>query len=206
MDLRIERGKTTRERLIAVGFDLFGGLGYEGTSIGAILDQAGLARGAFYHHFPSKAELFEAVFDRVIARIAQVSADAAREHRNPVDSLRAGCAAWLDVALEPAIQRIVFIDGVAVLGWDRYKEIDDSHTLGGIKRAMRAIARSGVLPEGSADIFAHMMSGAVGEAAKLIVAAEDPIAARKTGQAALDTLLGRLFVLERQADDRQAEG
>lgn len=193
MDLRIERGKTTRERLISVGFDLFGARGYEATSVGAILDEAGLARGAFYHHFATKTDLFEAVFDRVIARIAQVSADAARAHEDPVDSLRAGCSAWLDVALNPAIQRIAFIDGVSVLGWDRYKEIDEAHTLGGIKASLRAIARTGLIPEDSADVLAHMVSGAVGEAAKLIVGAEDPAAARQSGQAALDILLGRLF-------------
>jgi AcrR family transcriptional regulator len=193
VDLRIERGKTTRERLISVGFDLFGSHGYEATSVGAILEAAGLARGAFYHHFATKADLFEAVLDRVIARIATVSTEAAREHDNPVDSLRAGCAAWLDVALNPAIQRIVFIDGMSVLGWDRYREIDEGYTLGGTKAAMRAIARTGRIPEDSAEVLAHMVAGAVGEAAKLIVSAEDPVAARKAGQAALDTLLGRLF-------------
>lgn len=193
VDLRIERGKTTRERLISVGFDLFGANGYEATSVGAILESAGLARGAFYHHFATKADLFEAVLDRVIAKIADASRAAARAHEDPVDSLRAGCSAWLDVALDPAIQRIVFIDGMSVLGWDRYREIDEGYTLGGTKAAMRAIARSGRIPESDAEVLAHMVAGAVGEAAKVIVSAEDPEAARKAGQSALDTLLGRLF-------------
>lgn len=193
MDLRIERGKTTRERLISVGFDLFGANGYEATSISAILEAAGLARGAFYHHFATKADLFEAVLDRVIAQIAGVSADAARKFDDPVESLRAGCAAWLDVAMDPPIQQVVFIDSTSVLGWDRYKEIDDRHTLGGLKASMRAIARTGRIPEDSVEFLAHMVAGAVGEAAKLIVSAEDTGTARKTGQAALDTLLNRLM-------------
>ena len=205
MDLRIERGKTTRERLISVGFDLFGARGYEATSVGAILEAAGLARGAFYHHFATKAELFEAVLDRVIGRIADASAEAARARTDPFDSLRAGCAAWLDVALDPAIQRIVFIEGASVVGWNRYREIDEGHTLGGLKAGMRALARFGLLPEDNVDVLAHMVAGAVGEAAKLIVSAEDPVAARKAGQSALDTLLGRLVGLERQADHREAE-
>jgi AcrR family transcriptional regulator len=193
VDLRIERGRTTRERLISVGFDLFGARGYEATSVGAILEVAGLARGAFYHHFASKAELFDAVLDRVIARIADASADAARAHDDPVDSLRAGCAAWLDVALDPAIQRIVFLDGASVVGWDRYREIDEGYTLGRLKAAMRQLARRGRIPEDGVEVLAHMLGGAVGEAAKLIVSAEDPAAARKAGQAALDTLLNRLL-------------
>lgn len=193
VDLRIERGKTTRERLISVGIDLFGIQGYEATSVGSILEAAGLARGAFYHHFATKADLFEAVLDRVIAQIADASRNAARAHDDPVDSLRAGCSAWLDVALDPAIQRIVFIDGMSVLGWDRYHEIDEGYTLGGTKAAMRAIARTGRIPETDAEVLAHMVAGAVGEAAKVIVSAKDPEAARKAGQSALDTLLGRLF-------------
>jgi AcrR family transcriptional regulator len=192
VDLRIERGKTTRERLISVGFDLFGTGGYEATSVGAILEEAGLARGAFYHHFATKADLFEAVLDRVIAQIAATAAAAARKFDDPVDRLRAGCAAWLDVALDPAIQRIVFLEGASVVGWDRYREIDEGYTLGGTKAALRAIARAGLLPEDSVDVLAHMVGGAVGEAAKLIVRAEDPVAARAAGQAALDTLLNRL--------------
>ena len=193
MDLRIERGKTTRERLISVGFELFGTRGYEATSIGAILDAAGLARGAFYHHFATKAELFDAVLDRVIARIADAAADAARAHEDPVESLRAGCSTWLDVALDPAIQQIAFLDATAVLGWDRYHELDEQHSLGRLKTGLRRVARAGLLPADSVDVLAHMVVGAVGEAAKLIVHAKDPVAARAAGQEALDLLLSRLL-------------
>ena len=192
MDLRIERGKTTRERLISVGFDLFGTRGYEATSVGAILEAAGVARGAFYHHFATKADLFDAVLDRVIAKIADAAADAARAHDDPVESLRAGCSTWLDVALDPALQRIAFLDATAVVGWDRYHQLDEQHTLGRLKTGLRRIARTGRLPEEDVDVLAHMIVGAVGEAAKLIVHADNPEAARGKGQAALDLLLTRL--------------
>ncbi|HEV2780842.1 MAG TPA: TetR/AcrR family transcriptional regulator [Actinophytocola sp.] len=192
MDLRIERGRTTRERLIAVGFELFGEHGYEGTSIGAILEAAGLARGAFYHHFATKAELFEAVLDRVIEQVANAASAAAMAGRDPVSHLRLACAAWLDSALDPAIQRIMLIDGGAVVGWDRYRELDEQHTLGRTKATLRRIARAGRLPEESVDMLAHMVLAAVGEAAKLIARAEDQKAARADGQAALDTLIDRL--------------
>ena len=192
MDLRIERGRTTRERLIAVGFELFGFRGYEATSVGLILDTAGLARGAFYHHFATKAELFDAVLDRVIAQLADASADAARAHDDPVASLRAGCSRWLDSALNPVVQRIVQLDAVAVVGWERVRELDDKHTLGRTKSTLRRIARAGLLPLDNVETLAHMLLAAVGEAAMLIGRADDGETARKAGQEAVDLLITRL--------------
>jgi AcrR family transcriptional regulator len=192
MDLRIERGKSTRERLIAAGIDLFGRQGYEATSIGAILEATGLARGAFYHHFASKTELFDAVLDRVIAHMADRSAQAARKFDDPVDTLRAGCSTWLDVSLDPIVQRITIIEGTAVVGWQRCRELDERHTLGRTRATLSRIAQAGRLPAENVDMLAHMVLAAVGEAAMLVARAEDKPAARAAGQAALETLLNRL--------------
>jgi AcrR family transcriptional regulator len=102
-DLRVQKGLATRERLVAVAGSLFGAYGYEGTSIEAILEAAGLKRGALYHHFDSKKALFDAALDRAIARIADVVAAAARRAGpDPVAALRAGCTAWLELAMDPA--------------------------------------------------------------------------------------------------------
>jgi AcrR family transcriptional regulator len=195
VDLRIERGRTTRERLIAIGFHLFGARGYEATPVSALLDAAGIARGAFYHHFPTKADLFDAVLDRVIAHVAEQSVAAARAFDDPVESMRAACATWLDSALDPAVQRIVLLDAEAVVGWDRCRELDEQHTLGRLKATLRRIARSGRLPgsEEVVGVLAHMLLAAVGEAAMLIARAEDPAAARTTGQIALDQVLTGLI-------------
>jgi AcrR family transcriptional regulator len=193
VDLRTERGKTTRERLITVGSELFGSLGYEATSVGAILESAGLARGAFYHHFATKAELFEAVLDRSIAEVADAASDAARAFDDPVQRMRAACSTWLERALDPAVQRIVLLDAAAVVGWERCRELDEQHTLGRLKSTLRRIARAGALPMEEIDTLAHMILGAVSEAAMMIARAHDPEAAHKDGQAALDTLLKRLL-------------
>ncbi|HEU5472770.1 MAG TPA: TetR/AcrR family transcriptional regulator [Actinophytocola sp.] len=190
--MRVERGKTTRERLITAGFELFGRHGYEATSVSTLLETTGLARGAFYHHFATKAELFDAVLDRVIGEIAEASADAARKFDDPVESLRAGCTTWLDHTVDPVIQRIVMLEATAVVGWDRCRQLDELHTLGRTKATLRRIARTGRLPEENVDMLAHMVLAAVGEAAMLIARAADKQAARRTGQAALDTLLNRL--------------
>lgn len=192
MDLRIERGRTTRDRLIAAATELFGEHGYEGTSIGAVLEAAGVARGALYHHFPSKEALFDAVLDRVVAEIAATVADAARAAEDPVESLRAGCDAWLRLALDPAVQRIALLDPPAVVGWTRWRELDEQYTLGGLRVSLTRVAEEGWLPHEDVDLLAHMVLASVNEAALLIARADDPEAALASGRAAVDTLLTRL--------------
>jgi AcrR family transcriptional regulator len=191
-DLRIEKGRATRERLIQAGRELFGARGYEDTSIGAILQAAGVTRGSLYHHFETKEALFDAVLDRVVAEIAATAAQAARAAPDPVGSLRAGFAAWLRMALDPGVQRIALLDPPSVVGWTRWREIDEQHILGGLRATMRRLARQGRLPPGDVDLYAHMLLAAVNEAALLIARAEDPAAALATGQAAVDALIDRL--------------
>jgi AcrR family transcriptional regulator len=191
-DLRVERGKATRDRLLAAGEDLFGEHGYDDTSIEAILDRAGVKRGALYHHFDSKKSLFDAVLDHVVAHIAGTAAEAARGASDPVEGLRAGCSAWLRMALDPAVQRIALLDPPSVVGWTRWRELDERYTLGGLRHNLQQIADEGLLPSADVDVLAHMLLAAVNEAALLIARAEDPQAALQAGQAAVDTLLDRL--------------
>lgn len=192
-DGRIERGKATRERLLAAGRELFGERGYDGTSIEAILEAAGVARGALYHHFANKEELFDAVLERGIAEMADGVAEAARDAPDPVASLRAGCSAWLRMALDPELQRIGLIDAPAVVGWTRWRELDERYSLGALRANLRAIAAAGRLTEEQVDFFAHMVIAAVTEAALLIVRADDQEAALVKAQAAIDALLDGLI-------------
>jgi AcrR family transcriptional regulator len=192
-DLRVEKGKLTRERLIQAGRALFGARGYEDTPVSAILLEAGVTRGSLYHHFETKEALFEAVLDRVVAEIADTAAEAARAAPDPVASLRAGFAAWLRMALDPAVQRIALVDAPAVVGWTRWRDIDERHILGGLRANLRRIAKQGRLPPGDVDLFTHMLLAAVNEAALLIARAPDPKAALATGQQAVDALLDRLI-------------
>jgi AcrR family transcriptional regulator len=193
MDNRIEKGKATRDALIAVARELFGERGYDGTSISAVLDTAGVARGALYHHFATKEDLFDAVLDREVARVSAAAAKAARAASDPLESLRAGCATWLRVALDPAVQRIVLLDPPAVVGWKRWRELDEAHTLGGLRTNIAALAAEGRISKTEVDTFAHMLLAAVAEAALLIAQAADPEAALASGQAAVDTLVTRVL-------------
>lgn len=191
-DLRTARGRATRERLLSAGRGLFGERGYEGTSIEAILEASGVARGAFYHHYPSKEAFFDTVLDRVVAEIADVAASTARRQSDPVERLRAGCTAWLRMALDPAIQRIALLDPPGVVGWTRWRELDEQHTLGRLRANLRQIAEEGRLPADRVDVLAHMLLAAVNEAALLVARADDPEAALSAGLIALETLLDRL--------------
>ena len=191
-DLRIEKGRATRERLLGTARDLFGREGYEATSIEAVLQGAGVARGALYHHFENKTALFDAVLERLIAESAASAAEAGRAHDDPVAALRAGTGAWLQAALAPEVQQILLVDAPAVVGWRRWRELDERYTLGGVRQALRGLAEQGRLPEDQVDVLANMLLAAVGEAALLIPRAEDPKVALAAGQAALDTLLQRV--------------
>jgi AcrR family transcriptional regulator len=192
-DRRIERGRATRERLIAAGRGLFGERGYEGASVAAILAAAGVARGALYHHFATKEELFDAVLERLVAEMAQAVNEAARGADDSVGSLRAGCAAWLEMALDPPLQRIGLIDAPAVVGWTRWRELDERYSLGALRANLRQIADEGRLPADQVDLFAHMVIASVTEAALMIARSDDPQAALDSARAAVDALLDGLL-------------
>jgi AcrR family transcriptional regulator len=191
-DRRIERGRDTRERLIAAARALFGEHGYEATSIGAVLEASDVARGALYHHFASKEALFDAVLDQLVAESADRAAAAARTHDDPVESLRAGLGSWLQMALDPGVQRIALIDAPAVVGWTRWRELDEEHVLGGLRASLARIAAQGRIPDDEVELLSHMILASVNEAALMIARADDPKRASAAGQATVDTLLTRL--------------
>jgi AcrR family transcriptional regulator len=192
MTRRIERGRATRNELVSVARELFGKLGYDNTSIGAILARSGVARGALYHHFADKAALFEAVLEGTIADVASSSADAARAAPDPTAGLHAGCATWLKAALHTDVQRIVLIDAPAVVGWSRRRELDEQYTLGALRANLRRIAEQGRLPEQDVDVLAHMIYAAVSEASMLVAADEHPRRALRAARSAVVTLIDRL--------------
>ena len=191
-DQRIEKGRATRDGLLEAGREAFGERGYDATSIAEILDAAGVAKGALYHHFDTKAALFDAVLDQVVQEIAEAAAERARAAPDPAASLKAGCGAWLERMLDPVVQRIALLDAVAVVGWARVREIDDRHTLSGMRHNLDRLAEQNGGLEADIDLLAHMVLAAVNEAALFIVGAEDPRAALVVGRRAVDALIDRL--------------
>jgi AcrR family transcriptional regulator len=191
---RVEQGHATRRELVSTATRLFAERGYESTSIEAVLEQTGVSRGALYHHFESKEALFDAVLMEMEAAIARdVAAAAGDLADDPVQMLRAGSLAWLRMAGDPVIQQIVLIDAPSVVGWQRWREIDEGNSFGLLKAALGAAAERGLVPTGSVDVLAHMLLAAMIEVALVIARAEDTAEATRAGEEALEELLGSLL-------------
>jgi AcrR family transcriptional regulator len=189
----VERGAATRDHLVTIATRLFAERGYEETSIEAVLREAGISRGSLYHHFASKEALFNAVLEAVEARVGAAGRAAAADAPDLVAALRAGCLAWIRLAGDPVVQRILLIDAPAVLGWQRWRELDERHVLGQIRAAMRAAAESGRVPPEMVDMFAHAILALVNEVALVIARADDQEAAVRSGEVAVDEILSRLL-------------
>ena len=188
----VERGRATRAHLVEVATRLFAKHGYDGTSIDAVLAESGVSRGSLYHHFPGKDALFWAVLEEVAARVGRQMEDAERDAPDPVAKLRAGYLAWIRLAGDPVVQQTVLIDAPAVLGWQRWRELDEQGNLGWIRAALTYAAEAGSIERRHVDSFAHIVLAAVNEVALMIARADDPAAALSAGESAVAEFLDRL--------------
>jgi AcrR family transcriptional regulator len=189
----VARGEATRAQLIAIATSLFASRGYEDTSIEAVLREAGVSRGSLYHHFAGKEALFEAVLDDVEVRVGGAVVAAAGEAAGPVAALRAGFLAWIRIAGDPVVQRILLIDAPSVLGWERWRAMEERHALGLIRATLQAVADGGSLRPDLVDVLAHVLLASVNEVALLVARSEDPDSAMTAGADAIDQLLQRLL-------------
>ena len=156
---------------------MFARAGYAPTSLEAICSEAGVTKGALYHHFSSKTELFEAVFRAEQERLLVALADAAAGKRDPWDGFFAGARAYLEACLDPGVQRITLLDASSVLGWERMREIEAGYGLKMLKRGLTLAAEAGRIRDRDVDGLAHLLFGALGEGAMYIARAEDQGAA-----------------------------
>src|ERR1700748_1583685 len=185
----VARGEATRSPLIAIATRLFAERGYEDTSIEAVLREAGVSRGSLYHHFPGKEALFEAVAEDVETSVGGETLAAAR---GPVPARRAGSLAWIRLAGDPVVRRILLIDAPSVLGWERGRAMEEHHALGGIRGGPQAIGREGKMRPELAGTLANVLLASVNEVALIVARADDKEAAMKTGADTIDELLRRL--------------
>ena len=191
-----ERSQATRAKLIAAARRLFAERGYAGVGTEEIVRAAGVTRGALYHHFAGKPELLEAVYEQVEGEITQKIATGALAGSDPLAALHAGSEMFLDVCLEPEVQRIVLLDAPAVLGWERWREIAGDHGLGLIEAALGAAMEAGQIARQPMRPLAHVLMGALDEAAMLVARADDTEAARAEVGATLASLLEGLARIE----------
>jgi AcrR family transcriptional regulator len=190
---RAAQGRATRDQLIEVATRLFAEHGYEGTSIEAVLSAAGVSRGALYHHFAGKEALFEAVVSAVSEQVTVELTEAVRGCADPLDAMRTAAITWIDLAADPVIQRVVLVDAPSVLGWDRWRAMDDGRTLGAMRAMLQAISDSDRLPAELVGPFSHMILAALDEIVMVIARAPDSTAAVAEGRMAVKALLDRLL-------------
>lgn len=189
-----ERSESTRAALVAAARKLFAERGYADVGTEEIVRAAGVTRGALYHHFSAKRDLFEAVYEQIEAELAERIATGAlaAKAEAPLEAMRAGAEMFLQACTEPEPQRIALIDGPAVLGWERMREIAAGHGLGLIEASLQAAIEAGAIEEQPVRPLAHVLMGALDEAALLVARAEDPERMRAEVGRTLDSLIAGL--------------
>jgi len=171
--------EATTAALITAARTLFAERGYAGVGTEEIVQHAGVTRGALYHHFKDKEDLFRAVLVQVSAETAQRVLIAALAIDDPWEALVVGADAFLDASVTPEVQRIMLVDGPAVLGWDVWRAADADYGLEMLAQAIqRAIDTGRIIPQ-PAKALAHVLLGALDEAAMVVARADDPEAARE---------------------------
>ncbi|HTK62700.1 MAG TPA: TetR/AcrR family transcriptional regulator [Pseudonocardia sp.] len=195
MSTRDERADATREALLRVARELFGTHGYAGVGTELIVERAGVTRGALYHHFDGKRELLRAVYEQYEAEVvAGIAAQmtAAQGATDPLALLRGGLAAFLDICTDRPFIQIALLDAPTVLGWAAWRDIAERYGLGLISAGLQAAMDAGQLRPQPIRPLAHIMSGAIDEAAMYIANAEDPAAARLEIEPVLMTIIDGL--------------
>ncbi len=188
---RAQQRAETRRVLVAQGRRLFAAKGYAAVGLSEIVTASGVTKGALYHHFDSKAELFRAVLTQVQQEVGEQVAAAARAEPDPWTQLTAGCAAFLRATADPLVQRIMLIDGPAVLGWHEWRALDEANSARHLREALESLLEGGILAPQPVAPLTQLLSGAMNEAALWLATTSDPGALPAT-ITALDRLLAGL--------------
>lgn len=194
MATQAERTDATTGDLLDAARDLFGSKGFAQTSTTEIVKAAAVTRGALYHHFATKVDVFEAVFAREQEVLARAVVKAAARESDPAEQVRAGCRVFLDACLRPDFQRIALVDGPAVLGAERVREIESRHTFRLLMSSLRAV-RPGAAA-GDLEVRAWMLFGALCEAGLYLGRASRPRVAQRQVLSQLDGILTGLFSVD----------
>ena len=173
------QSEATTAALIKAARPLFAERGYAGVGTEEIVQRAGVTRGALYHQFRGgKEDLFRAVLVQISAETAQHVMRAALATDDPWEALVIGADAFLDACATPEVQRIMLVDGPSVLGWDVWREADSDYALGLLEAALQRAIDAGRMVPQPAKALAHVLLGALEEAAMVVARADDPEAAR----------------------------
>jgi AcrR family transcriptional regulator len=192
--VRVQQAAATRAALVAAAKRLFAEKGYHATGTPELVAAAGVTRGALYHHFADKEALFEAVFRDAENDVVEAASNAVRElAADPWRQLHEGFEAFLRVVADDrGLQRILLLDGPAVLGWLRWREIGSEFTLGLLTDSLRRLTEAGIIRQQPLTPVAHLILAAQNEASLHIAHSSDPEATRAEVTQALMTLISGL--------------
>lgn len=186
---REAEARATREALIDAALELFAQRGYAAVGTEEIVARAKVTRGALYHHFEDKRDLFRAVFERVEEQLVEGIAAKMQAADDPWDLIMGGMRAFLDACEDPAVKQISLTDAPAVLGWEEWREVDNRHGLGLTRAALQGAVDTGALRPIAVEPMAHLFVAALSEAAFLIAHAARPRKARAEVEEALVQLV-----------------
>jgi AcrR family transcriptional regulator len=189
-----ERRAATRGALLGAARELFAAEGYSGVSTEALVRRAGVTRGALYHHFADKRDLFRALVEELEGELGEFVLGVAREaHEKSGDAgeaFVAGFDAFLDACARPEFGRVLFVDGPSALGWEEWHEIDARYALAQTEAGLGALIEAGRMEDRSVGPLARLLHGASIEAALYVAAAEDKERAKREVREAMDYLFG----------------
>jgi AcrR family transcriptional regulator len=188
-----ERSEETRDALIAAARVLFAERGFAGVGTEEIVRAARMTRGALYHHFESKEDLFRAVYEQVEQELVEQIAAVALAATDPLEVLRLGARAFLDACEDPAVQRIALIDAPSVLGWEQWREIGLRYGFGLVQSTLEAAMEAGVIERQPVRPLAHLLLGSIDEAGMLVARADDGGKTKREVAAAVERYIDSLL-------------
>ena len=193
---RAEKAATTRAALVAAARRLFADNGYHATGTPDIVSAAGVTRGALYHHFRDKEELFEAVFRSVAKELETAASESVVAlMTDPWLQLQEGLQAFLRlVAQSPEMQRIILLDGPVVFGWSKWRDLQSEYTRVYLVRSLELLMGLGTIEKRAPDPLAHLLTAALNDAAMAIANAPDPAKALPEVADALRALVAGLEI------------
>ncbi len=160
-----ERREATRASIVAAARECFVTDGYEDTHTGAILERAGVSRGALYHHFASKRDVFEAVYVSIVEETVAHALRTRSASDSPLEELLAASSAWLRFVRKPAVARVLLDLGPQVLGWKRARQIEAEASLAPMRRSLERARAAGEIEVPSVEVTALLINALLAEAA-----------------------------------------
>ncbi len=170
--------ESARPALLRAAHDAFGILGFEAVSLDEIAAAAGVTKGSLYHHFASKADLFEAVYRAELERQVHLWGEAYAQAGSPWEAFQASCLTYLDIIREPKARRIAVVEAPAVLGLAAFRQIEDELAKSAMKAATASAMEAGEIERRAVEPVVHLIFAALCEAAMQMDRADDIDAAQ----------------------------